>query len=113
MLKDRRSRSSSVADITSYLSDEKHTLYRRAHTCHKAASSGTVDFEPFIFNKEVCLRDHRRERRRDPSIGAVVSPKDKESVEGSQSQSNTLMDQSHPKSITDESHSKTVTASRI
>jgi hypothetical protein len=92
-ISNRRSRSSSVADTSSYLPDEKYTLYRRAHICHQVTSSGTVDLGPLFSNEEVGLRDHRRVRWREPSIGGIVSPKDKE-----------------PKSVTDESHSTTVTA---
>jgi hypothetical protein len=81
------------ASQSSYLPDEKYTLYRRAHICHQITNSGTVDLGPLFSNEEVDLRDHRRVRWRDPSIGGVLSPKDKES-----------------KSVTDQSHSTTVTA---
>jgi hypothetical protein len=57
-------------NISSYLSDEKQTMYRRAHSCHQAESSGTVDFGPLLHShKEVGLCDHRRERWR---IGRVL-----------------------------------------
>ena len=40
----RRSRSYNVAGGSPYLPDEGHTMYRRVHSCHQAATSRNVDF---------------------------------------------------------------------
>ena len=75
-ISNRRSRSYSVARRSSYLPDGKHTMYRRAHSCHQAASSRNIDFGPLFHpHKERGIRDHRRERWRDPSVEGVVSPR--------------------------------------
>ena len=62
-ISNRHSLSYSVTGRSSYLPNGKHTMYRRAHSCHQAASSRNVDFGPLFHpHKEGGIRDHRRER---------------------------------------------------
>ena len=73
----RRSRSYNVAGGSPYLPDGGHTIYRRAHGRHQAATSRNVDCLLFrsVVSKECGICDHRRERWRDPSVVGVVSPR--------------------------------------
>ena len=71
----RRSRPYSVAGRSSYLTAGSYTMYRQAHSCRQAASSRNVEFCPLRFphkNGHTDIRDHRRERWRDPSRVGVV-----------------------------------------
>ena len=46
----RCSRSYNIADGSSYLPDERYTMYRRAHSCRQTATSRNIDFD-LLFQK--------------------------------------------------------------